>query len=42
MKLPRDTEARELIKALQRIGYHVVRHLAAIFACKPSSLSRMR
>jgi len=25
MKLPRDTDARELIKALQRIGYHVVR-----------------
>ncbi|HET6912905.1 MAG TPA: type II toxin-antitoxin system HicA family toxin [Rhodanobacteraceae bacterium] len=25
MKLPRDTDARELIKALQRIGYQVVR-----------------
>ena len=25
MKLPRDTDARELIKALQRIGYRVVR-----------------
>ncbi|MGH8128506.1 MAG: type II toxin-antitoxin system HicA family toxin [Gammaproteobacteria bacterium] len=25
MKLPRDTDARELIKALQRIGYMVVR-----------------
>ena len=25
MKLPRDMDARELIKALQRIGYHVVR-----------------
>ena len=25
MKLPRDTDARELIKALQRIGYEVVR-----------------
>lgn len=25
MKLPRDTDARELIKALRRIGYRVVR-----------------
>jgi predicted RNA binding protein YcfA (HicA-like mRNA interferase family) len=25
MKLPRDTDARELIEALQRIGYDVVR-----------------
>jgi predicted RNA binding protein YcfA (HicA-like mRNA interferase family) len=25
MKLPRDTDASELIKALQRIGYQVVR-----------------
>lgn len=25
MMLPRDTDARELIKALQRIGYNVVR-----------------
>ena len=25
MKLPRDADARDLIKALQRIGYHVVR-----------------
>ncbi len=25
MKLPRDTDARELVKALQRVGYRVVR-----------------
>lgn len=25
MKLPRDTDASELIKALQRIGYRIVR-----------------
>lgn len=25
MRLPRDTDARELVKALQRVGYRVVR-----------------
>ena len=42
MKLPRDTDARELIKALQRIGYHVVRQSGSHSACKPNSRNRMR
>lgn len=42
MRLPRDMDAPELIRSLQRIGYRVVRQSGSHIRFKPTSRNRTR